>query len=256
MSFVTKRRGVRRPWPLFLLSVIAVVAAMTAAMPQGVANAQNSPDYPDDSAGTPIGTPEGTPAAPGGEIGKADTSAAPEGSVVYDVDGASSTASYTAEQELAGVGADEAVGKTNAILGQIVLGPDGVPLAGSRVDVDLRTFDSGETLRDNTLHTEALESDKFPVGTLIVTEIENWTAPLAEGQMSQFGIVGDLTVHGVTKEVRWDATATLEGTNIKGSASTKVKLADFQIEKPTNSFVLGINDEIELKLEITAAPPQ
>lgn len=242
MGSESTRKRVGLPWPVVALAVIAVVVALIAAVFSRGADALEA---------------EGTPEAPStaeADLGVAVPAATPEGYVTYQIDSANSTASYSAEEELGGFGANTAVGTTNAIIGQLLMAADGAPIAGSRVDIDLRTLTSDETRRDNTLRTRGLESDTYPIATFIVTAVENWTGPLAEGQTSQFVLVGNLTVHGVTREVKWDATGTMDGDSLKGTAELTVKMSDFNIEAPTNAMVLSIDDEIKLNLDLTATP--
>jgi polyisoprenoid-binding protein YceI len=191
---------------------------------------------------------------PSGEIGKAVLDEIPEGSTVFTIVSDESSASYTVAEELAGIGDTEAVGTTNAIIGEIVVGPDGEPLAGSRLDIDLRTLTSDETRRDNYLRRNSLESDTYPLATFVVTGVEDWTGPLEEGETAEFALVGDLTVHGVTNEVTWDATATLEDGDISGTATVEVKMPDFEIEKPQVAMVLGVDETVRLDLSVTATP--
>jgi polyisoprenoid-binding protein YceI len=191
-------------------------------------------------------------ATPSGELGKADPVDAPDGSITYALVSDKSSAGYTVKEELASIGDTEAVGTTNAIIGELVLSPDGEPIAGSRVDIDLRTLTSDETRRDNYLRGNSLESDAYPIATFILTRVEDWDGPLEEGETSEFKLVGNLTVHGVTKEVAWDATGTLEDDAIVGTATTSLGMGDFDIETPRVPMVLGVDETITLDLEITA----
>jgi len=61
-------------------------------------------------------------------------------------------------------GANEAVGQTNSIVGQIYFDDQGMPLACSRWDVDLRTLTSDESRRDNYLRGNTLQTDTYPPG--------------------------------------------------------------------------------------------
>ena len=195
---------------------------------------------------------ESTPALPTGDVGKAEIAEMPDGAVTFVVNGEESKASYSVEEELAGQGDVTAVGETNAIVGEIVLDADGNPVAGSRLDIDLRTLKTDETRRDNYLRTNSLESDTYPLATFVLTGVENWSGPLTEGQTVTFQMVGNLTVHGVTKEVAWESTATLNEDVITGTATVEVEMGDFDIEKPSVGIVLSLDETVKLELEITA----
>lgn len=195
---------------------------------------------------------DATAEAPAGDIGVAAIEELPEGAVTYVVGGDTSEASYSVEEELAGQGDVTAVGTTNAIVGEIVLDAEGNPLAGSRIDIDLRTLQTDETRRDNYLRTNSLESDTYPLATFILTGVENWEGSLADGDEVTFDMVGDLTVHGVTREVTWESTATLADDVLTGTATVEVEMGDFDIEKPSVGFVLSLDETVKLDLAITA----
>jgi len=86
-----------------------------------------------------------------------------------------------------------------------------------------------------------------------VTRIDEWSASLAQGETTRFLMVGNLTVHGVTREVVWESTATIDEDVISGTATVDVEMGDFDIEKPTVGFVLSLDETVTLDLEITAA---
>ncbi len=190
--------------------------------------------------------------APTGDVGVAVIDEIPEGAVTFVVAGEESQASYSVEEELAGQGDVTAVGTTNAIVGEIVIDASGNPLAGSRIDIDLRTLQTDETRRDNYLRTNSLESDTYPLATFVLTGVENWTGSLADGDTVTFDMVGNLTVHGVTREVTWASTATLTDDVLAGTATVEVEMGDFEIEKPSVGFVLSLDETVKLDLTITA----
>lgn len=231
------RRGFGIAWVLGMLGAVAAMAMIFGVGRSGTAVAQE----------------EEAPAAPTGEIGVAAIAEMPERAVTYVIQSEESKASYTVEEELAGQGDIEAVGETNAVIGEIVFDADGNPLAGSRIDIDLRTLVSPETRRDNYLRTNSLESDTYPLATFVVTGVENWAGPLEEGQTSEFQLVGNLTVHGVTREVVWESTATRDEDVISGTATVSVEMGDFEIEKPSVGIVLSLDETVKLDLSITAA---
>lgn len=163
-----------------------------------------------------------------------------------------SEARYRSQEELAGQGANEAVGKTNAMIGQILFDAAGMPLACSRFDVDLRTLTSDEARRDNYLYNNTLETQQYPLATFVLTEVQGLTAPLADGEETTFFLIGNLTVHGVTKLVAWEATVTLDDDTLKGSASTTFDMPDFNIEPPVIGPVVSLDETVKLEVDITA----
>ena len=165
-----------------------------------------------------------------------------------------SEARYRAQEELAGQGANEAVGATNAIIGTILLGADGLPLECSRFDVDLRTLQSDEARRDNFLYNNTLQTEQFPLATFVLTAVEGLDGPLPDGEETTFTLIGNLTVHGVTKLVAWETTVTRDGDTIRGSAATEFAMPDFAIDPPIVGPVLSVDEIIKLEVDITAEP--
>ena len=164
-----------------------------------------------------------------------------------------SVARYISEEELAGQGANTAIGETSTIIGNLYFDADGNPMACSRVDVDLRTLESDESRRDNFLRGNTLQTDTYPIATFVVTSVEGLDGALANGQETTFYLVGNLTMHGVTKQIRWEVTATLDGDNLTGKASTEFDMADFSIEEPVVGPVLSVDSTIKLEIDVVAA---
>lgn len=180
------------------------------------------------------------------------TATAAAGTTTFTIDSAQSEARYKAEEELAGKGANTAVGKTNAIIGQLRFGSGGLPLACSRFDVDLRTLKSDETRRDNFLYNNTLETQQFPLATFVLTSVEGLDKPLADGQETTFTLIGNLTIHGVTKLVAWEATATRDGETLKGNAATTFNMPDFEITPPKVGPVVSLAQTVALEVDLTA----
>jgi polyisoprenoid-binding protein YceI len=173
---------------------------------------------------------------------------------IFQVVGEESTARYRVEQELVSIGANEAVGETNAIVGQLLFDESGLPLACSRFDVDIRTLDSGEPQRDNYLFNNTLESEEFPLATFVLTAVEGLDQPLADGVETTFILIGDLAMHGVTRSVAWEGTVQKQGDQIIGSADTTFEMSDFDIEPPSVPVVLSLDETVRLEVDLTAAP--
>jgi polyisoprenoid-binding protein YceI len=172
---------------------------------------------------------------------------------VYTLNSEESTASYVAQEELASIGANEVVGTTNAIIGSILVDENGVPLECSNFAVDMRTLVTDESKRDNFLRENTLESETFPFATFVVSSIEGLEDGLVEGETMNAQLTGDLTLHGVTRPATWEAELTLADGTITGTANTTFVIADYEMEKPIVGPVTSIDDEIELRVEITAA---
>jgi polyisoprenoid-binding protein YceI len=74
---------------------------------------------------------------------------------------------------------------------------------------------------------------------------------IEDGRSFRYSLVGDLTVHGVTRETSWDGEATVAGDTLRGVAQTQVKMSDFGIEVPRLLF-LRTEDDVKLEIRYVA----
>lgn len=204
-------------------------------------------------------TPTTTPAGVVGDAiatdscNLADYAATPTGTTaLYSIVSDQSVAQYEVEEEFVGRGANTAVGTTSAIIGQIGVDANGAPLTCSRFDVDLRTLVSDNSMRDNKLYDETLETGTYPLATFILTSVEGLDGGLVDGQESTVTLLGNLTLHGVTKLVAWSGTVKLDGETLNGTAAMDLNIADFGMVEPSSNQVLSIDDTIKLSVTIVA----
>lgn len=218
------------------------------------------------SSGAAVRAQDATPAATLGiveaqealpECGTSELGMLPadtEAAAIYSVVPEESEARYRVQEELAQVGETEAIGKTQAIIGQIGFDADGMPVPCARFDIDLRTLQSDQAKRDNYLYNNTLEAETFPLATFVLRQVEGMDAPLADGQEATVTLVGDLTLKDVTKLVAWEATVTREGDALTGQAATEFEMPDFSLETPSVPVLLSIDETIRLEFDITARP--
>ena len=151
-------------------------------------------------------------------------------------DGSSTYAGYRVQEELSGIGANTAVGRTQNVSGSMTI--DGTTIADLEITVDMTTLASDDDRRDNSLRERGLQTDQFPTATFTLTQPIEVTA------------VGDLTLHGVTKQVPVPIQAQIDGDTIQAIASVDVALADYDIEPPTGFLVLSIADTGTIELHL------
>lgn len=175
-----------------------------------------------------------------------------DGATAYQIVPEESAARYRVDEELATVGVTQAVGETQAILGAILVGSDGMPVPCSRFDVDLRTLQSDSARRDNYLYENTLETESYPLATFVLRGTEGLDGPLAEGEETTFTMVGDLTVKDVTRLVAWETTATLADGALTGAAATEFEMPEFAIEPPTVQIVVSLDETVRLEIDLAA----
>ena len=157
-------------------------------------------------------------------------------------------AGYRVDEELEGIGATTAVGRTPDVSGTMTIAGDEVTAID--VEVDLTTLDSDSDLRDGQLGGRGLETDTFPTATFTLTSPVALPTGVDSGEQAAAEVTGDLTIHGVTHEV----TVTLDARLRDGAAvvvgQAPVKLTDFGIEPPTGMRVLSIRDDATFEFQI------
>jgi polyisoprenoid-binding protein YceI len=235
-------------------ATVAPVAATTA--PTTAAASSGGSSYGGGDYGYGGGsTPASGASASGAATAPASAAAAakaPGGATTYAIASDKSEAKVTVNEKLANLPApSDAVLTTNAIQGQLFLGTDTKPVEGAKIMVDLRTLKSDKTQRDNYIRTNTLQADQFPLAEYVVTGVDGWTGPLKEGQQSTFKLLGNMTIHGVTKPVTFDTTAMMQGGTVTGTATTTFKFQDFGMTPPSVSIAKA-TDTIKLDLNIAA----
>jgi polyisoprenoid-binding protein YceI len=150
---------------------------------------------------------------------------------------------------------NDAVGVTQAITGAIVLDEHGrVVPAESKFTVDLATLKSDRERRDGYIKRRTLETDKFPTAILEPTGAHGLPAPLPDSGTMTFELLGNLTIHGVTRPSTWRVTATAGHGEFTGTASTRIKFEDFGMTQPRVAIVLSVQDDIGLEYDFHLVP--
>jgi polyisoprenoid-binding protein YceI len=164
-----------------------------------------------------------------------------------------SEARYRAQEVLSGRGFNEAVGRASSVTGAIMLDASGAVLPDqSRISVDLTTLQSDSPMRDRYIQRTTLQTEQFPSADFVVTAAPGLPIPLPTSGSATFELVGDLTVHGITRSATWQTTATFAEREVSGTASTTVLITDFGMEPPRAGPVLSIEDAVRLELDVRA----
>lgn len=137
---------------------------------------------------------------------------------------------------------------------------EGEDLTKARVEVviDANSVDTGVEPRDNHLRSADGHFDVANYPTIVFKSTR-----IIGSDRSDFKVVGQLTIHGVTKEVTLQAGFTGEATDPWGkrrvgfSASTKLNRKDYNLTwnqaLEAGGFLLGDDVRIDIDLEAVAA---
>jgi polyisoprenoid-binding protein YceI len=152
----------------------------------------------------------------------------------------SSFAGYRVEEELARIGAVTAVGRSTVLTGSLVF--DGAAITEVVIEVDLTALTSDDSRRDGALRRQALETNTYPTTTFTLTQPIPIDALPAEGEALAVTATGDLTLHGVTREVQIPMEGQLVGDRVAVVGSLEIVFADYDMDTPSAFIVLAIDD--------------
>lgn len=230
-----------------LQSPFAIIAGLAVLMILGACT--NTPETVPSPSPTPVNiAPTAAPAPP---VASVETSV---GGVVIEITDAS-TARYLVREQLANRNLpNDAIGGTSDVSGFIVFNSSGeVQPQNSKIMVNLQALRSDEAKRDNFIKENALESNKFPSAEINITSVTGLPWPLPESGEVSFQIGGDMTVHGVTQPVTWETLAQFGPSELRGKSKAIITFDQFGISKPSLFFILSLDDEIRLELDLVAS---
>jgi polyisoprenoid-binding protein YceI len=214
-----------------------------------------------------VGTPslqppvKATPKAPAKSAAKpaaktSSSSAPAAGRLRYVVAPNGNEARYRVREQL--VGRDlqnDAIGTTTDITGRLIVDPNGTVVRdSSTIVVQVASLKSDQSRRDAFLRRRTLETEKYPSVSLSPRTFEGISSPIAPGASATFSLVGDLTIHGVTRPTTWHVTARSDGPAVVGTATTAFTFKDFNLDQPKVPIVLSVADTLKLEYDFRFVP--
>ncbi len=180
------------------------------------------------------------------------TVSAGSGSIQYVLVPAKSEASYAVREQLAKLNLpSDAVGKTKSVAGSISLNPDGtIDSAHSKITVELSTLQTDQSMRDNFVSRNVLQTSQYPQAIFVPTQINGLSVPIPQSGSVTFKVIGDLTIRNVTKPVTWDVTGSIANGEATGTATTSFTFEDFSLTQPQVPVVLSVVDKITLNVTV------
>jgi polyisoprenoid-binding protein YceI len=163
-------------------------------------------------------------------------------------DFSSSFAGFRVQEELVGVGAKTAVGRTPKVTGTMTL--QGTTIPQATFDVDMTTLTTDDARRDGAIRNQAIETGRFPKATFTLTKPIPLSSIPAEGQKITVDATGNLELHGVTKPVTIPLEAQRKGNVIAVVGQLEIPFADFGINKPSAAAVLSVDDKGVMEVQL------
>jgi polyisoprenoid-binding protein YceI len=116
-------------------------------------------------------------------------------------------------------------------------------LVGGVFNVDMNTIDCqdtqgewGQKLVGHLKSDDFFNAEKFPKSTLIIKSVA------AKGA-NQYDVVADLTIKGVTKEVKFKANVAIIGATATATADFKIDRTEYGIRYGSGSFFDNLGDK-------------
>ena len=225
-----------------LASVIAALILATLAVSCSGGEEPSPTPAPTATAAsqpTPTSVPTPEPTAPA------------DGGVTVSLSEAS-VARYLVGEQLARLSMpNDAIGETPDVSGSVAFDADGkVDSSKSVVMVGLAGLKSDESRRDGYVRNRVFDVSQYPDAELVITEVADLPWPLPESGEVTFLLIGDFTVRDVTTLTKWDVTAEISGGTVSGQAKTVLTFEQLKMSKPSFSFILSVEDDIRLELDI------
>jgi polyisoprenoid-binding protein YceI len=150
------------------------------------------------------------------------------------------------------------VGSTQEVAGDIAVDFDNpTNTRVGTIRINMRTLKTDNEIRNRTLRGQVLQanSPEFEFATFVPKPIMGLPIKVNEGQAITFQIVGDLTLHGVTHLVTFDATVTpISRGRVEGTAGVTISYRDFNLNIPTAPGVANVAEQVRLEIDFVALP--
>jgi polyisoprenoid-binding protein YceI len=167
-----------------------------------------------------------------------------------------SQAGYRVREQLASLPApSDAVGRTSAVTGTLTLAQSasGASVTAASFSVDVTKLSSDQSRRDQRIHSQGLESDRFPTATFKLTAPIALTTDATSGQTIHVSATGDLTIHGVTKSVTIPIDARLTGSKIELVGSITFPFSDFGMTPPSIGGFVTVQNNATMEFQLLLA---
>ncbi|MEA3207102.1 MAG: hypothetical protein QOE70_159 [Chthoniobacter sp.] len=171
------------------------------------------------------------------------------GTETYKIDPVHSTIGFKIRHFFSKVG-----GRFNEVAGTIQGDPAKPDDAQVSVTIQTKSIDTAEAKRDTHLRSpDFFDVEKFPAMTFVSKKVTRTGDNTAD-------VTGDLTLHGVTKDVTLKVTFLGKGKTMNEAittgweATTKIKRSEFGLT--WNKVVEGtsaVGDDVEIELQVEAA---
>jgi polyisoprenoid-binding protein YceI len=167
----------------------------------------------------------------------------------YEIDGSHSGASFSVRHLMV----SNVRGDFGKVTGTVVWDEKNPAASSINAVIDATTINSRDNKRDDHLRSaDFFDVTKHPTMTFVSKQV----APAGQGKLK---VTGDLTIHGVTKQVVLDVTGPTQeikdpwgNARVGASATTKVNRSDFGLtwNKALETGGVVVGDEVAINLDV------
>ena len=223
---------------------LAVLLAMFAILAACSAPAGSTP-----SASAPVSTPPASATV----SPTAATSPLPAGARRFTAVQDRSTATIRVREQVAGVSAPgDAVLRTSAFKGQLVLLADGTFASGSMLSAELDSLKSDNDLRDEWIKVNTLNTRVYPRAEFSPARVSGVPMPLPSSGEWNATIEGTMKIHGVERAISWPVQVTRSPGETRVRGTTAFKFGDYGMAVPANRLILSVVDDVRLEIDVVA----
>ncbi|MEX2324440.1 MAG: YceI family protein [Nitriliruptoraceae bacterium] len=152
---------------------------------------------------------------------------------------------YRVDEELSGIGANTAVGRTPVVDGELVL--DATRVVAARISADLMALESDDGRRDNRVRS--MLGDGATAQFVLDDNIDFGEVPRV-GEVVELSASGVLTIRDVAHHITVDLQAAVTERGLLITGTTVIVLDDFDVAVPSAGIVLSASDDATLEWQL------
>jgi polyisoprenoid-binding protein YceI len=130
------------------------------------------------------------------------------------------------------------------VAGALEFDSEGGPVSG-QIEIDARSLETGNGLRDGALHEDVLESERYPRMTLLPERVEILRV---DGREAEVRITGRIDIHGSEHPLVFPARVSVSGDRVEVTARFPVPYVEWGMRDPGN-FLLHVDDVVNVQVE-------
>lgn len=144
-------------------------------------------------------------------------------------------------------------GQTRQVSGSFTLVRWAPPyIAAAQISIDAASLETGNTERDTDMRQEFLEVAKFPTIEFTALDLP-LIRPAPDESVWDVVLKGQLTVHGVTRDVQVPTTVSLANDGITARGQVHLDMRDFKIRVP-RLLLIPMQSEVRIGFDVLARP--